>query len=374
MSERTLVRDICGHERPWDEHTEFDGQDLCADCLETHTVLCHECRERLWTDENAGSRDTPLCQDCYDDNYTHCCRCGHLLRENEAYYESSDEYDERPYCANCYYALDKDQSIHDYYYKPEAVFHGKGPRFFGVELEIDGAGERAANALALLNIANRDGDCAYIKHDGSLNEGLEIVTHPMSLDYHRNKMPWAELCRKAASLGYLSHRTTTCGLHIHVSRKAFGATEQEQDAAIARVLYFFEKHWEELLKFSRRTPRQLERWAARYGYKEQPMEILDFAKKGYHGGRYTCVNLQNTTTVEFRMFRGTLKPNTIFATLELLDRICDLAVCLTDEELKAVPWTSFVIGVSTERYPELVQYLKERRLYVNEPVEVGVED
>ena len=178
MSERTFVCDICGHERPWDEHTEFDSQDLCTDCLETHTVLCHECRERLWTDENAGSRDIPLCQDCYDDNYTHCCRCGHLLRENEAYYESSDEYDERPYCTNCYYALDKDQSIHDYYYKPEAVFHGKGPRFFGVELEIDGAGERAANALALLNIANRDGDCAYIKHDGSLNEGLEIVTIP----------------------------------------------------------------------------------------------------------------------------------------------------------------------------------------------------
>ena len=97
MSERTFVCDICGHERPWDEHTEFDGQDLCADCLDTHTVLCHECRERLWTDENAGSRDIPLCQDCYDDNYTHCCRCGHLLRENEAYYESSDEYEERPY-------------------------------------------------------------------------------------------------------------------------------------------------------------------------------------------------------------------------------------------------------------------------------------
>ena len=374
MSERTFVCDICGHERPWDERAEFDGQNLCADCLDAHTVLCVECGGRIWSDDNAGSRDEPLCQDCYDDNYTSCCRCGRQLREDQAYYESSDEYDERPYCSQCYAALDKDQSIHHYYYKPKAVFHGEGPRFFGVELEIDGAGERASHALALLNIANRNGDCAYIKHDGSLDDGLEIVTHPMSLEYHLREMPWEALCRKAVSLGYLSHRTSTCGLHVHVSRSAFGETEAAQEAAIARVLYFFERHWEELLKFSRRTPRQLERWAARYGYKEQPMEILDFVKKGYHGGRYTCVNLQNTTTVEFRMFRGTLKSNTIFATLELLDRICDLAVCLTDEELKAVPWTSFVIGVSTERYPELVQYLKERRLYVNEPVEVGVED
>ena len=137
------------------------------------------------------------------------------------------------------------------------------------------------------------------------------------------------ICKKALALGYRSHRANTCGLHIHVSRSAFGNTQQEQDQAIARVLYFFEKHWEELLKFSRRTQRQLERWAARYGYKEHPMDILDFAKKGYHGGRYTCVNLQNPDTVEFRMFRGTLKTNTILATLQLVDQICrpDLQLC-----------------------------------------------
>lgn len=374
MSERTFVCDICGHERLWDERAEFDGQNLCADCLDAHTVLCVECGGRIWSDDNAGSRDEPLCQDCYDDNYTSCCRCGRQLREDQAYYESSDEYDERPYCSQCYAALDKDQSIHHYYYKPKAVFHGEGPRFFGVELEIDGAGERASHALALLNIANRNGDCAYIKHDGSLDDGLEIVTHPMSLEYHLREMPWEALCRKAVSLGYLSHRTSTCGLHVHVSRSAFGETEAAQEAAIARVLYFFERHWEELLKFSRRTPRQLERWAARYGYKEQPMEILDFAKKGYHGGRYTCVNLQNADTVEFRMFRGTLKPNTIFAALELLDQLCDMAVSLSDGELKAVPWTSFVSGIPAERRPELVQYLKERRLYVNEPVEGEAEN
>ena len=35
-------------------------------------------------------------------------------------------------------------------------------------------------------------------------------------------------------------------------------TEAEQNASIARVLFFAEKNWEELLKFSRRTPRQLE--------------------------------------------------------------------------------------------------------------------
>ena len=365
---------LCGEPYPAQELYPFDGLELCPHCLDQRTLTCERCGERIWDEDNAGSSDTPLCQSCFDDHYTHCCRCGTLLHESSTYYAEDDDYDEYPYCVDCYQEWGKDSPIHDYYYKPEPIFCGEGPRFFGVELEIDNGGEVKSNARSLLEVANQEQTFFYIKHDGSLDDGLELVTHPLSLDCHLHKVPWAELCQKAVSLGYLSHRATTCGLHVHVSRKAFGATEQTQDAAIARVLYFFEKHWEELLKFSRRTPRQLERWAARYGYKEQPMEILDFAKKGYHGGRYTCVNLQNTTTVEFRMFRGTLKANTIFATLELLDRICDLAVCLTDEELKAVPWTSFVIGVSAERYPELVQYLKERRLYVNEPVEAGVED
>ena len=139
----------------------------------------------------------------------------------------------------------------------------------------------------------------------------------------------------------------------------------EQEAAIARVLYFFEKNWEELLRFSRRTQRQLDQWAARYGYKEQPREILEHAKKGYHGGRYTCVNLQPSETIEFRIFRGTLKYNTLIAALQLVNRVCDAAIYLSDDELKAMSWSAFAAGCTQ---PELVQYLKERRLYVNEPV------
>jgi hypothetical protein len=166
-------------------------------------------------------------------------------------------------------------------------------------------------------------------------------------------MPWAEVFKTAVSLGYTSHQSGSCGLHVHVSRLAFGETETRQEAAIARVLYFFEKFWEELLKFSRRTPRQLDRWAARYGYKEQPRDILKHAKKGYHGGRYTCVNLSNADTIELRIFRGTLKWNTLMATLELADRICDVALCLSDEELKALSWTTFVCGCQA---PELVRY------------------
>ena len=47
-----------------------------------------------------------------------------------------------------------------------------------------------------------------------------------------------------------------------------------------------------------------------------------------------------------------------------------MALFMSDEELKAMSWTTFVSGCTP---PELVQYLKERRLYVNEPVESEAE-
>ena len=74
----------------------------------------------------------------------------------------------------------------------------------------------------------------------------------------------------------------------------------------------------------------------------------------------------NRHTIEIRLFRGTLKLNTIFAVLQLVDHICDIAVSLSDEEIKDLSWTTFVSGCT--HLPELVQYLKERRLYINEPV------
>ena len=43
-----------------------------------------------------------------------------------------------------------------------------------------------------------------------------------------------------------------------------------------------------------------------------------------------------------------------------------MALYYSDDEIKAISWTTFAAGCA--HLPELVQYLKERRLYVNEPV------
>lgn len=370
MSPDILTCGMCGAEHPQDELTEFDSQLVCSHCLEVNTYECRHCGRRIWRDDNCGEWDFPLCECCYDNYYTRCENCRGIISLDDAHYPN---FDDEPYCDDCYDKLEDRSTIHEYDYKPDPIFYGEGNRFFGVELEIDRAGEDSGNAQIILDKANRTGEYIYIKHDGSLDDGFEIVTHPMALAFHEQTMPWLSIVDSAIQMGYTSHLAKTCGLHVHVNRTTFGETEYEQEPAIARVLYFFEKHWEELLKFSRRTQGQLERWAARYGYKEHPRDILDHAKKGYGGGRYTCVNITNYNTIEFRMFRGTLKYNTIIATLQLLDRICDVAIFMSDEEIKALSWTSFVAAIDEGKYPQLVTYLKERRLYVNEETESGGE-
>lgn len=206
---------VCNTPYPSESLTEFDDELLCPDCLERETVICHDCGERIRIDNNAGTPDFPLCVNCYESNYTTCDRCGRLIRNDDANSLPGDDY---VYCEECFSILNSESDIvHDYYYKPSPIFYGEGPRFFGVELEIDDGGESDDNVRALSAISNADSELIYCKHDGSLDDGFEIATHTMSLSFHEHEMPWESILEKAIELGYRSHQTDTCGLHIHVS-------------------------------------------------------------------------------------------------------------------------------------------------------------
>ena len=71
------------------------------------------------------------------------------------------------------------------------------------------------------------------------------------------------------------------------------------------------------------------------------------------------------------MFRGTLKLNTLIATLQLVNKICDVALSMSEVEIEQQSWRDFVLTITE---PELLQYLKERQLYVNDEVETEDEE
>lgn len=238
--------------------------------------------------------------------------------------------------------------------------------FMGVELEIDEGGENNYHAQQILDIANKHEERIYCKHDGSLDDGFEIVSHPMTLDYHINRMNWQDILSKARELGYTSHNAGSCGLHIHCNRDFFGADEDEQEVVIGRVVYLTERFWNELVKFSRRTTGSLNRWAAKYATISDTVIETYQKAKDKDCGRYVAVNLTNFNTIEFRMFRRTLRYETFTATLQLVDEICRTAVKLSDFEMENLSWSEFVQQINREAKPELIAYLKSRRLYVNE--------
>ena len=130
------------------------------------------------------------------------------------------------------------------------------------------------------------------------------------------------------------------------------------------MVYFVETHWNELLKFSRRTENSIRQWANRYGITGDTKTTYKSAKDKY-SGRYVAVNLLNTNTIELRLFRGTLRYETFIATLQLVDEICNLAIRLTDAELENLSWSDFVLGLKQKA---LIRFLREKQLFVNKKI------
>ena len=362
MNEKTICS-VCGATLTDESAVEFDGKIFCDECLRKKTITCDCCGKRIYRDEVQGDEFTALCDDCYEYSYTHCENCGTLIHNDNANYEDDSDY---PYCAECFEKL-QENAIKSYNYKPEPIFYGSGNLFMGVELEIDKGGEDNDNAEVLLNVANRHKEHIYCKHDGSINNGFEMVSHPMSLEYHTNEMNWLDVFNNAVSMDYRSHQTNTCGLHIHVNRSAFGNSIDEQEDVISRIVYFVENHWNELLKFSRRTEETINRWASRYGISTTAKDTYKNAKDK-HMGRYVAVNLENYSTIEFRLFRGTLCYKTFIATLQLIYEICRFAIQMNDKSMERLSWSEFVLKIPSDK-AELIEYLKVKRLYVNEKME-----
>lgn len=195
----------CGERIDDEDYDTINGQIWCDACIDENTVTCDRCGERILYHNAVQDDDTTLCQSCYDDYYHTCEGCGRIIHADYTNWHNDYSYRDR-----CIEEFNND--IAEYSYKPEPIFYGDGRRFFGVELEIDHGGKDDDNARILKEITNRENEHVYIKSDGSLDDGMEIVTHPMSIDYHK-QFCWNEIMEKAVYLGYRSHQTSTCGLH-----------------------------------------------------------------------------------------------------------------------------------------------------------------
>lgn len=337
---------------------------VCEDCRDCY-ARCDDCEELVHRDNVYHSDDNvTLCEDCFEARWLYCEDCGDLVHADDARYDSGSYY-----CEDCYNDNQRSDSIHEYSYKPTPAFYGGGDdgRHYGVELEVDGGDDRDALAY---DLSNRDE--IYCKYDGSLDCGVEIVTHPCTLDYHVNGIDWDGICDTARGYGFLSHDTTTCGLHVHASRGLLGAGFEEQELTLAKILLLFNRHWDKLARFSRRSESRLRRWASKPDVYVTPddtlTEILDKANLAKRYDRDSAVNCFPRDTVEFRLFRGTLKPDTILASIQLADTVIAYCKRMSVTQVLTSAWGDVWAGCG---HRELANYLFKRGLGVTDDTDAG---
>lgn len=341
---------------------------VCQDCLDDNYTFCTDC-ERYVRDNRIVYSDNynSICSECSED-WCKCADCGTVLRQYDAYWHEGDEC---WYCGDCY--REDSNLVHDYSYKPVADFKYRPSEnkpetvadveTFGLELEVD-RGEDLGSLAEELTALDQP---IYLKRDGSLDCGLEIVTHPCSLAYHQYELRWAEITRLCKSHGFESHDAGTCGLHIHVGRAPLGDTFAAQDIAAGNIALLVNRVWDSLLVFSRRDSYAASRWAKRMPRLEvlsaeglyTDAELTDRALSTYYDGRYQAVNLSNTHTVELRIFRGTLKRNTIIASLQFTSNLVKYAMTHTPTECNRA---TFADVLAVQSYKELDAYCRERGL------------
>lgn len=317
---------------------------VCESCAEEYGTSCAYCGEwRQYEDlTHCVDSDNYYCRDNYrcNDNIYWCEDCGDAFEYDDSVYWNDD--DEAYYCENCYSRHESYVgSYHSHYYDEFRCNPGENRSlvpFIGFELETYADDRCAEHDIA--EYTNDEFDSYFaMERDCSIGDGIEFISQPCSISYHLGLMPEiAAWSRYLVNHGYNSHNSARCGFHIHLDKKYFGS---KLDCATAKLLYLFERHWDNMLRFSRRNSEQVRSWCGRYekhdeedcGQRVVPgKKFASIIKKSYKE-RYRAINLCPHKTIEIRMWRGSLNPETIEATLKFTARLMELCKKVSAVEL-----------------------------------------
>ena len=296
---------------------------VCESCFNQSYFRCNDCGGHRGNDQSHSTYDGNryVCDGCVE-NYTYVDCCDTYICCDDVYWDG-----DYAYCREHYY--ERTSEIYDYHefndwtrhYSTDEINNCNYPDFcIGFELEVEKFGSTECNDMAR---AVKEMFPVICSHDGSLSNGFEIVSHPMSYDYiMENKDKLINMLEQLKNNNYRSHDTDTCGLHFHVSHP-------QKEEIIDRIILVMETYKDELIRFSRRTSPQINSWCKFLSdvRDDEPDTIksLYYIKNNKEKNtRYMALNLTNYNTIEFRLFRGTLNFDTFLASVELVNNIVTL--------------------------------------------------
>lgn len=269
---------------------------------------------------------------CSVDNYRYCERC----TERHAFWcDSCDGYHEDGHddCSQdgVYYS---EPNRFKYLHEPEEAPH-KG-LYLGTELEMEV--EEGDSRYDLSRRLNRPWN--FTKDDGSLNYGIELVTHPFTpLWLSKHETEFKDVLR-VAQLG--ARARSSCGMHVHMSRSAMSKLH------IYKILKLVYENASFFRTISGRTS---------FNYCEtRPETRLARKAKGMELRRYQAVNLCPPDTIEVRLFAGTLKWERVAANLQLCHALWAYTKEQAIKDVQLPNFREFLQGASFKYAHNLVHH------------------
>jgi hypothetical protein len=375
---------------PRSTHSLRDFISAAADCEDSDAAMewlmdnadivrCDHCEEWEWAESITGTwDDTRICRQCVDDSFRWSEYYDSYVSESEARNARDEggnhvlvsEHDD-----NFCYNEDLDGWAHCNYEHVELViqsYHSSkrdqrlqhddwtntNKRYIGVELEVEvqSGYDREDKASIIHKAVNAGikGQKVFFESDGSLSHGFEIITQPMSLPAHRQLWQWLQ--NRSLTKGMKSHQTTTCGLHVHISRSGLSALQ------IGKIVAFINAPENESLVTA---------IARRYGQAATGYcRIKDKSKIGNahrSQDRYEAVNVTPRSTIEFRVFKGTLKYESVIAAIEFANAMVEFSKPYSGygcNDMKADCFLEFI----DKKIP---QETKTLRAYVHNRLEIA---
>ena len=399
-------------------YVETCDEFVCSPCFESRFFKCERCDDVYICSESCvvsdGNTILAWCNHCYENSTMFCETCDTSYDMDSVNFPHENECE---YCSG-----DQPEIIHDYGYKPSPIiklvrFNSKNlensnkkdivsigydtfkrmtrknktaktkkfetevhrgsfgnyqetAEVIGLELEV----ENTLKIHSITDIANglmsdmndTDERFIYLKHDGSLDNGFEIVSHPQSYDAWLTNWKRFEPIFELHEKGIRSHDTKTCGLHFSINRQAFTPL---QLLKFATFIYWNPMFTKEI---SRRTWRSLVGWAnifSQSNYKVSESTYIGIMKDSNHWMRrgtlfnkigelyspvyskkYLMKNMRNDRNtainptgdrIECRFFRGTLKESTLKMNLQFVHGVFEFSKHTSFENLNVFEFKSF---------------------------------
>nr|DAP32946.1 MAG TPA: Putative amidoligase enzyme [Caudoviricetes sp.] len=311
----------CIHHDSDTEYLDNYDKNVCSSCLENYHWSSYDNNYYSRGDcVYVGSIEDYVSYRSLNAYFRQCAHCG------EYYLEDNTNVTENDYviCDRCYddddivdednyYLHGETEFIRSYSYKPDAKFFGEGTnKYLGLEYEVQGGGCSDHTARKIFGKYPH----WYCKYDGSLEDGFEAVTHPCTTQFMLNNIDWENLVETLDNAGY--NEPEGAGIHIHVSRDHF-----ESRSHIGKLVRFFAENYDKLVRFAKRNSSDAHQWA-----RPTDVECCSTFESCYSEARcerYSAVNVQNSATIEIRLWNSTYEADVIRSFIQMTDVLTDLA-------------------------------------------------